>query len=189
MKKSLIRQITRITFLPLIALVVLAGCQEASEDPFTVAPGRVGKLLKTHRVSELDSIYATDSLVRDSTRIGLGINGKIEVFEKGGAHLLTLSPQADSLRGIGSIRIRDPRFQTPEGIGLNSSFGEIEKAYEIRKVLSSLNNVLVLLKGKDVYFTISREELPGSIRYSNSPVEAVQIPDAARIKYMMVDWD
>lgn len=188
MKKSLIIRMTR-SLLPLLALVALASCQEEAADPFKVVPGRVGKLLKTHRVSELDSIYAADSLVRDSTRIRLGVNGKIEVFEKGGAHLLTLSPQTDSLRGIGNVRIRDPRFQTLEGIGLSSTFGEIEKAYEIRKVLSSLNNVLILLKGQEVYFTISREELPGSIRYNNSPVEAVQIPDAARIKYMMVDWD
>ena len=165
------------------------SCVSEREDPFAIVPGRVGKLVKTHRISDLDSIYAADSLVRDTTRLQFGNNGKVEVFEKGGAHLLTLSPGTDSIPGIGNIRIRDPRFQTSAGIGLNSTFGDIEKAYEIRKVISSRNNILVLLKEEEVYFTISREELPGSIRYNDAPVEAVQIPEAARIKYMMVDWE
>ncbi|MCO5725291.1 hypothetical protein [Robiginitalea marina] len=173
----------------LIAATLLLQCSGEKEEHFLVGPERVGKLMRTHRLSQLDSIYRSDSLVRDTTRLNLGINGKIEVFEKGGRHLLTLSPGADTLKGVENIRIRDPRFKTPEGVGLQSTFGDITKAYEIRKVVSSPSNVLILLKNSPVYFTISREELPGAIRYSNQPIEAIQIPGEARIKYMMVAWE
>jgi hypothetical protein len=173
----------------LIAPLLLLHCTGEKETPFLVGPDRVGKLMRTHRLSQLDSIYRSDSLVRDSTRLNMGINGKIEVYEKGGQHLLTLSPGTDSLAGIENIRILDPRYQTPEGIGLLSTFNDIQKAYEIRKVVSSPSNILILLKNSPVYFTISREELPGAIRYSNQPIEAIQIPGEARIKYMMVAWE
>jgi hypothetical protein len=171
------------------AILFLTYCKPDREDPFLIGKERVGKLLKTHQVSQLDSIYRQDSLVRDTARLAMGINGKIEVYEPGGKHLLTLTPSIDSLQRIDNIRIRDPRYKTEAGIGLESTFGAIEKAYEIRKVVSSLNNVLVLVKDHPVYFTISREELPAALRYTNTPIEAVQIPDKARIKYMMVGWE
>jgi hypothetical protein len=53
-----------------------------------------------------------------------------------------------------------------------------------------MNNVVILLNDSDIYFTISKEELPSSLRYASSVnIEAVQIPDDAKIKYMMVGWD
>jgi len=164
-------------------------CSPEKEDPFLIGKDQVGKLMKTHKVSDLEAVFQADSLIRDTTRMNMGGNRKIEVYEKGGAHLLTLTPSQDTTRTIESVWIRDPRYKTPEGIGLEATYGEIEKAYEIRKVVSSLNNVLVLLKDHPMYFTISREELPGALKYSGTPVEALQIPDEARVKYLMVGWE
>ena len=174
-------------FLCLAFLVV--QCTTDKKDPFRVDKDRVGKLEKTHTVSDLETVFETDSLIRDTTRMNMGRNRKIEIYEKGGAHLLTLTPSQDSVPGIESVWSRDPRYKTAEGIGMETTFGEIEKTYEIRKVVSSLNNVLVLLKDNPMYFTISREELPGALKYSGTPVEAVQIPDEARVKYVMVGWE
>ena len=176
-------------FLLFIFPLLLTFCTPDREDPFLVGKDRVGKLLKTNRLAQLDSIYSQDSLVRDSASLSLGRSSRIEVYETGGKHLLTLTPMADSLERIGNIRIWDPRFHTEAGIGLESTFGEIEKAHEIRKVVSSRSNILILLKDHPAYFTISREELPAALRYTDTPIEAVQIPDGARIKYMMVGWE
>lgn len=181
MKKSIL--------LALGCALLLTQCKTDTEDPFAIAPDRVGKLHREHTLGQLDSIFRADSLVRDSTRLKLGSNGKVEVFEKGGKLLLTLSPASDTLSRIGNVRIHDPRFKTEKGISLASTFGEIKSKYEIRKVITSLNNLVVLLKGSDVYFTISRDDLPASLRYTTDPVEPVQIPDLAPVKYMMVGWD
>ncbi|MGB5509299.1 hypothetical protein [Robiginitalea sp.] len=170
-------------------LFLFAQCSPEKEDPFLIQKDKVGKLMKTHKVSDLEALFQADSLIRDTTRLNMGGNRKIEVFEKGGAHLLTLTPSQDTTRTIESVWIRDPRYKTPEGIGLEATYGEIQKTYEIRKVVSSLNNVLVLLKDHPMYFTISREELPGALKYSGTPVEALQIPDEARVKYLMVGWE
>lgn len=173
----------------LLVIALITGCENEKENPFAIAAGQIGHLEKTARIAQLDSIFANDSLVRDTTKLELGANDKIEVYEKGGSHLLTLSPGGDSLNRVGNVRIRDARYLTPEGIGIKSTFGDIKKAYEIRKILSSFNNVVILVKESEAYFTISRESLPGALRYSNSQVEAVQIPDNAPIKYMMVSWE
>ena len=175
--------------LSLCVTLLLTYCTPDRQDPFLVGKDRVGKLLKSHRVSQLDSIYQQDSLVRDTATLSIGRARRIDIYEPGGKHLLTLTPSLDSLERIDNIRIWDPRFKTEAGIGLESTFGEIEKAYEIRKVVSSLNNILVLVREHPVYFTISREELPAALRYTNTPIEAVQIPDTAPIKYMMVGWE
>ena len=77
--------------------LILASCQPEAPSPFRIESGRVGPLMRTHTTPQLDSIFATDSLVRDTVRMPLGTSGKVEVFEKGGKHLLTLSPAGDSL--------------------------------------------------------------------------------------------
>lgn len=172
-----------------LALLSLTFCTPEAEDPFLVGTDRVGKLLKSHRLSDLSGVFSQDSLVRDTTGMAMGPANRIEVYEPGGKHLLTLTAAADTVERVGNVRIRDPRFRTEAGIGLESTFGDIEKAYEVRKVVSSLKNILVLVKGHPVYFTISREALPPALRYTDASIDAVQIPDTAPIKYMMVGWE
>jgi hypothetical protein len=172
---------------------MLAGiqCRQNVKTAFLVSSDQVGKLSRNSSVQDLEAVFEGDSLVTDSVITKLGSSpGRIKVFEKGGKHLLTLNPSADSLKRIESIRILDSRFTTEEGISLGSTFGDIRKHYPLRKIITSLNNVVILIKGQDYYFTISREQLPASLRFSTDvDIEEVQIPDKAKIKYLMVGWD
>ena len=52
-----------------------------------------------------------------------------------------------------------------------------------------MNNVVILLHDSDLYFTISKDELPAELRFNNSDIDVVQIPDKAKIKYMMIGWN
>lgn len=176
---------------PLVLLLVAAGIQSCQgEDPFLITETRVGPLLQTSKVSELETLFAQDSLVRDSLALKLGTLGaKIEVYENGGRHLLSLSPGRDSVPGIENIQIQDPRYRTKQGIGLKSTFGDIERNYEIKKIVTTLKNVVVFPKGSNLYFTIDKGELPANIRFSNAPIEGVQIPSEAKIKFMMLGWE
>lgn len=181
--------------LPLIGLLclslLLANCAKERDTTFLITPDSVGKLDRTSTDAQLDSIYALDSIVRDSARLRLGkTSRKIKIYERGGIHLLTLTLNTDSVRKIENIRIYDPRFITDKGVGLHSTFKDIKKHYTIRKVITSINNVVIFLKENDMYFTIDKEELPPSLRYATSTnIEAVQIPDDSQIKYLMVGWE
>jgi hypothetical protein len=70
-----------------------------------------------------------------------------------------------------------------------STFKDIKAHYTIKKVVTSMNNVVIFLKDSDLYFTISKEELPADLRFGTTNIDVVQIPDQAKIKYMMVGWD
>lgn len=172
--------------IPVLA-IMLISCQQ-EKDPFEIGPDHIGELHRSTLVSQVDSVFPRDSVVRDTRTFNLGnLDPRIKIFEKGGSHLLTLTP-GDST--ITTVNIHDPRFKTSEGVGLNSTFGDIEKNYKIKKVITTNRNVIVSVEGSDAYFTIDREELPASLRYATDiNIEAVQIPETAKIKYVMVGWD
>lgn len=158
---------------------------------FLITKDSVGKLTRNTLVSELQMVFAQDSIVSDADTLKIGGNSKnIKVFEKGGAHLLTLAPDAESIQKIKNIRVFDPRFKTVSGVGLTSTFKDIKENYQIRKIVTSINNVVIFLKDSDIYFTVDKQELPSSLRYGASTnIEAVQIPDDAKLKYMMIGWE
>lgn len=171
---------------------VFVQCEQLPKDTtFLITKSSIGKLDKSSLVRDLEIIYEQDSIVKDTTRLLKGfVAKKIDIFEKGGNHLLTLTPSSDSIPTIENIHIQDPRFKTEEGIHINSTFKDIKDSYQIKKILTSTKNVVVFIKNSDLYFTIDKEELPSSLRYASSVnIEAVQIPDEAKIKYMMLGWE
>ena len=179
------------TCIVIVLIFLMLGCQKEKNITFLITENSVGKLNRSTTLDSLDTIYATDSIVRDTSKPTFGSKtGKIKIFEKGGKHLLTVTPDSDSIPHIENIRIFDPRFTTEKGVGLKSTFKDIKDHYTIKKVVTSMNNVVIFVKDSDAYFTISKEELPSSLRYASSTnIEAVQIPDKAKIKYLMVGWD
>ena len=103
--------------------------------------------------------------------------------------MLSITPNSDSIQKIENIRIYDSRFRTADGINILSTFKDIKTHYTIKKVVTSMNNVVILLNDSDLYFTISKEDLPAELRFGTNNIDAVQIPDQAKIKYMMVGWE
>lgn len=170
-------------------LLFFLACAE-KDTTFLITDESVGKLDKISLVRDLELIYADDSIVKDSFSFNIGSNlRKIKVYEKGGKHLLTLTPTDDSIPTIENIRVMDARFVTDDGIGLQSTFKDIQDRYTIKKIVTALNNVVIFVKETNMYFTIDKEELPSNLRYSTSNIEAVQIPDNAKIKYLMIGWE
>ncbi len=177
----------------LVALILILGlfwqCQQEKDLSFSIRKDGVGLVNKETPFADIQSLYESDSVVVDSV-YSMSKNQRIRIFEKGGAHLLSITSNTDSIPGIGNIRIHDPRFLTEKGIGLSSTFKDIKDQYEIKKVVTSLSNVVVFVKDHELYFTIDREELPASLRYTKDVnIEEVQIPDVAGIKYLMIAWE
>ncbi len=175
----------------LLLALLLFQCTKEVDTSWLITNGTVGVLSRESLARDIELIYANDSVIKDTSSLNLGNKAKkLKIFEKNGKHLLTLTPSADSIPTIENVRFEDSRYQTEKGISTASTFKDIKNAYTIRKLITSTKNVLVLVKESDVYFTISKEELPSSLRYAASVnIEAVQIPDKAKIKYMMLGWD
>src|SRR5690606_33721042 len=149
--KHLTPEMSRFTLFT-VALSALLFIQCNTNSDFLITKYQVGKLGKLNTLEELETLFSGDSIVRDTafTQIGARVN-KINVNEKGGAHLLTLTPSLDSIPKIEIIRIYDPRFVTEKGVGLQSTFKDIREKHQIRKIVTSLNNVVIFLKDSDAY--------------------------------------
>jgi hypothetical protein len=173
------------------SLILITRCEEEKNPKFVITSSQVGKLDKNSLARDLELIYADDSLAMDTVKLNFGSGAsKIKIFEKGGAHLLTLTPNMDSIPTMQNVQINDPRYSTVDGLTINSTFKDIKEKYKIKKIITSINNVVILLKDSDIYFTIDKTQLPANLRYSaNTNIEEVQIPDNAKIKYMMIGWD
>lgn len=171
-----------------LGMVLIHSCEK--DTTFLITETSVGPLTKSTPVKEMESTFVQDSVVGDTAQINLGISPKkIEVFEKGGKHLLTLTANSDSIPTVQNVRVMDPRYVTEKGVGLKSTFKDIQATYDIKKIVTTLNSIVIFPKGSNLYFTIDKEELPENLRFTTSDIEAVQIPDDAKIKYLMLGWE
>ena len=178
-------------YILVLLLIGISACKKERDPYFLITSDQAGLLQRNIPFEEVEKLYQNDSIVKDTLQLALGVgNGKFKVYERGGKHLLTITPGNDSVQNIEHILIADPRFTTMEGIGLQSTFKDIKEKYEIDKILTSLNNVVVLIKDSDIYFTIDKQELPAHLRYTKTrDIELVEIPDQAKLKYFMLGWD
>ncbi|WP_232827502.1 hypothetical protein [Winogradskyella aurantiaca] len=184
-------------FRPLITLIaaalLMAACNtKESIDPFLVGNHSVGLLNDSTQIKDLKGIFANDSIATFENDMSfIGSVSDIRVYDTLGEHLLTLSPTEaqDSTATISTIRIETERYQTAEGINLNSTYGDLTAAYEVKKIDNLINTIVVSVKGSDAAFTIDKKELPANMRFDmNLNIDPIQIPDQAKIKYFMIHW-
>ena len=186
--KHTMKRLVFIAFI-FLSLVWAMSCSDR-DTTFLITENSIGSLTDSTQVEDLKRVFAADSIIGDTSKIEMGSKAKkIKIFEKGGKHLLTLTPSADSVPTIENIRVFDVRYQTLKGIGLKSTFADIQKNYTIKKIVTTLNSVVIFPKESNLYFTIDKEELPTNLRYTTTNIEAVQIPATAKIKYLMIGWE
>ena len=178
----------------IILLAVLATLlvQCKKEDRNTIAKGQLGMLTDTTRVNELADLFEADSLV---SNLGEGDFANAEydeylVYEKGGAHLLTLIPkeQHDSTSTIESIQIYDKRYKTLKGLSLNSTFKDIIDNYTVNKIESTFSSAVLFIDELNVTVAIDKKDI-GIQEFGLQKVQLEQIPDMAKIKYLTLWFD
>lgn len=173
------------------SIIILTSCN-GNKDKFTWSKDNVGVLQRSHIVAQLDSLYSNDSIVRPEALSDYEREaGIIEIYEKGGAHLLSLTPYTanDPSSKIEYVQIRDTRFKTNKGITYNSTFKEINTAYKISSLDLMIDDAQIRVDEQNFYFTINQSSLPESIRFDPSAVlDKNMIPDNATPEYLFVSW-
>jgi hypothetical protein len=178
---------------PIVILALLiASCASDKQNPFAIKKHSVGLLNDSTQVKDLKVIFANDSIINYKQDDGFtGRINNIEIFEKGGNPLLILSPTEalDSTATISSIQLIDPRYKTDKNISKLSTFKDIKDAYTITKISNLINSVLISVNSIDASFTIDKKELPANMRFDlEMKIEAIQIPDDAKIKFFMIHF-
>lgn len=172
------------------ALLILTQCQK-DKDLFLISSGKIGHLTKETKLTQLDSIFASDSVVRISSS-GSYFNSdasQIEIYEKGGTKLLQLTAKENSTPQITNIQVFDSRYKTEKGLHLNSTFKEVKKKYSVKNIHNGLQNLVVSLEDSDVYITIDKVFLSDTLRNNfGAAIQPGDIPDNATFKFFMVGW-
>lgn len=178
----------KIIFIAVVTLLVLSCTQE---NKFTITQNSIGPITKTTTVSELELLFKNDSLVNfeAASQIKEKATG-ISVYEKGGGRLMRILPEEGRPEStIKSVKIYDERFTTEKGIGLTSTFKDINTKYTIKRIENLLDVVVIFVEGSNAYFTIDKKHLASDLMFNTSvTVEQTQIPDNTPIKFFMVAW-
>ncbi|MCT4630841.1 hypothetical protein [Winogradskyella sp.] len=182
-----------IFFALITCAILITSCNtDKASNPFLVEKHHIGLLTDSTKVKDLDAVFINDSVVRYIAGDEFtGSVNTIEVFEKGGKKLLDLSPKEalDSTSLISSVRIIDERYKTKKNISKLSTFKDIKEAYKISKIHNLINTIVVSVNEINASFTIDKKELPSGLRFDmDASIDAIQIPDQAKIKFFMVHW-
>ncbi|WP_047545428.1 hypothetical protein [Psychroserpens sp. Hel_I_66] len=178
----------------LIVTLTVASCSsEKKQNPFLITKQNVGLLTDSTQIKDLDLAFPNDSIVKPSVRGDefSGQNTDIDIFSNDGKQLLSLTPQQalDSTSVIESIRVYSEKYKTEKSISTLSTFKDIKDAYKISSINNLINSVVISVNDINASFTIDKKELPANLRFDMTlNIEAVQIPDNAKIKYFIVHW-
>jgi len=175
-----------------LLLGLLVAC-ETKTDSFAITKNSIGLLTDSTKVNALKVVFINDSI---SKYIGgdefTGSTNTISIFEKGtGKLLLELDPNyaLDSLSTIRTVRIMDERFKNKDGLNRLSTFGDLNSKYTISSIQNTLRSLIISVDEINAYFTLNKTELPEEMRYNmNQKIEAISIPETAKIKDFYIQW-
>ena len=179
--------------LSLIIVTFLVTSCKKEQNPFEISSQHIGLLTDSTQVKDLKSVYINDSIVKfiGGDEFTGNINN-IEIFEKGGKKLLTLTPRQalDSTSTIASIRILDERYKTDKNITAISTFKTIKDSYKISRISNLINSIVIAVDEINANFTIDKKELPANLRFDmDLKFEPTHIPDNAKVKYFFISWN
>ncbi len=178
--------------IPLLLLSFLVLSCNKEQDPFEISKQHIGLLTDSTQVKDLKLVFPNDSIVK---RIGgdefISNRSNIEILDKTGKKLLELEPAEalDSTSVIQSVQIIDERYKTDKNISTISTFKEISDNYKISRIDNLINSIVVSVNSINASFAIDKKELPSNLRLDmDLKIEAIQIPDNAKIKYFFINW-
>ncbi|WP_412986312.1 hypothetical protein [Pontimicrobium sp. IMCC45349] len=177
----------------IITLICFTSCQK-EEDPFLITKSNIGLLTDSTKVKDLSVVFSNDSIKK---YIGgdefTGNINDIEIYSKlTKEKIIVLTPKQalDSTSTIKTVNVLDKQFKTAKGLNSNSTFKDIKNNYKISSIQNTLRNLIVSVNEMNMYFTIEKTELPAELRFDmNLKIEAIQIPDDAKIKNFYLQWN
>jgi hypothetical protein len=175
-----------------LLLGLFVAC-ETKTDRFAITKNSIGMLTDSTKVNALKVVFKNDSI---SKYIGgdefTGSTNTISIYEKGtGKLLLELDPNysLDSLSTIRTVRVMDERFKNKDGLNTLSTFGDINSKYTISSIQNTLRSLIISVDEINAYFTLSKMELAEEMRYDmTQKIEAISIPETAKIKDFYIQW-
>ena len=172
--------------------IIFVQC--AKTDEFLIEKNRVGKVCSLDVVSDIDNLFASDSIVKNLTSANensrFGQNDEYLIYSKDGKHLLTLVPKVaqDSSSTFKYVEIFAPEFKTIKELSLKTPFKDINAGYMINKVETTLSSATLYIDELNATLTIDKKDL-GINSFSTQKVQLEQIPEMAKVKNLTIWFD
>lgn len=189
----------KICYLSGVLFLLLLTTQCTRENRFLIDKNRVGIVTNEHKISDLESLFSSDSLVVRLSEGDLGDedskylqdDDEYLVYSKeNGKLLLTIVPkiQLDSSSLIKYVEINNSAYNTHKKLNLNSPFKDINSKYTIDKVETSLFSATLYIDELNATIAMRKKDI-GVSEFSTELVKLDQIPDMANMNHFTVWFD
>ena len=153
-------------------------------DNFQITENRVGMFARGITINDVYNILPKEQIKRTK---GVGefaedIFDVFKIYDANGKLIVTLTPElyGDDNSEVRLASIEDERFETAEGIGLNSTFGDLDAAYTIDELAPDLEHIIVIIKSLNASFAISKTELKEGWYVTGEGIDKSKIPASAK---------
>lgn len=183
-------------------LFIFCGCKPSVSEPennngnqeFLIASGQVGIIKKGMTIKDLYSLFSEDQIKKIKTKSELTADASdnFYVYDKQNRLLLIASPQTKNDEGsrITRLVIKDKRYQTAKGIGLQSNVGQVREAYENTDFIPSLDEIIMFVPEIDANFEINPRHLSSKVwNDSTGVIIADSIPNRTTVTTLAVFWN
>lgn len=178
-----------------IVFSIILFIQCSNENKFSIEKGKVGALTKESTIGDLEIIFKNDSIVSNvvdtisnsDNNMFTNEDDEYIIYSKNGEKLLEISAENsnDPTSKIKNIQIFNSNYKTKEGVSLKSTFREINEHYLINKVETTLTSATLFIDELDATISIDKKDL-GLNAFSREEISIEQIPDNAKIKYLII---
>lgn len=172
--------------------VLLVSC--GTKVDTVIALNKVGAITNTTTIADLKTLFSNDSIVSRLTEGDLG-NGNVYIhdndthliYKKGGELLLSISPinPLDSISKIKTVTVFGDIYKTEAGVGISSTFKEVNIHHNIEKLNASFQLVTVFVKDINATFTMEKQVV-GVKAFKLGEVDKAQIPEESLFTSMTV---
>ncbi|MCQ4873622.1 mechanosensitive ion channel family protein [Butyricimonas paravirosa] len=165
-----------------------------SQNPYTISSTHVGPIARGTNIRQLYAMYPPKQIKLIKNKGGF-FNQEFDdynIYDRNGNLLFTATPEVagDTSSFINRIIIRDTSFKTSEGIGLNSTLGQLRNAYHNINFLPSSGEIVVSVPKVSTNFLINKTNLDDSW-WDNNTNQVIEknIPDSTHIDGVVVFWN
>jgi hypothetical protein len=152
---------------------------------FVLLPGQAGLVQVGMRVEDLKAAVPAGMLVeKEIRREGISMT-LFEVLNDSYSQEtgLVAEPLCEPECRIYRIEVRDRKYQTPEGVGIGSTYGEVRRAYTISYATAEEGNVVAVAEEQRMSFLLDpgeldRQQLPRLIK--------ADIPDSSLVTRILI---
>lgn len=167
---------------------------DTAKEEFLIAPNQVGMIKKGMTIKDLYSLFSENQIKKIKTKSELTADASdnFYVYDKQNRLLLIASPQTKNDEGsrITRLVIKDKRYQTNKGIGLQSNVGEIRETYENTDFIPSLDEIIMFVPEIDANFEINPRHLKHQIwDDSTGMIIADSIPAKTSVTTLAIFWN